>query len=410
MQEIELRLHSSSMARPQILMRQMSVFEQHPGRPPQTASRALSGLTKTLAKAATCSDEVACLPDPPPHFVNAARSVVRLTMTRSGSSYNCTGTLINDTNFATQVPYVLTAAHCVDSAATAATVNAFFFYQAATCGGSALTNAVQIGSGAHLMYVNTTTDVALLRLNEPAPAGAFFSGWDPTPLAEGNCMVMIHHPDGGPKAYSVGTVVPTSLENDFTGDHQLVTWRTGSSTGGSSGAPMHSLQNNEFLVHGLLHGGRALCAFSGQLESPLNRDFFARLDKDAPGLRAVLQRAAAPLFDYSDVWVPTDELGWGMAIYQGDDDRMLIAFYTQDADGLPIWYLSLGGRWTSTTRFEGDMALVQNSPALGPYDPSQLATTLAGSLVINFTNQESAEMTFRIGSGSRSKSMKRFRF
>ena len=165
------------------------------------------------------------------HWTLAERklSVAHLQFRSGGSGFVCTGTLINDTNFATQVPYVLTAAHCVDSAATAATVNAFFFYQAATCGGSALTNAVQIGSGAHLMYVNTTTDVALLRLNEPAPAGAFFSGWDPTPLAEGNCMVMIHHPDGGPKAYSVGTVVPTSLENDFTGDHQLVTWRTGSS-------------------------------------------------------------------------------------------------------------------------------------------------------------------------------------
>ena len=43
-------------------------------------------------------------------FANAARSVAKMVLTEDGATYICSGTLLNDTDPSSQVPYFCTAA------------------------------------------------------------------------------------------------------------------------------------------------------------------------------------------------------------------------------------------------------------------------------------------------------------
>lgn len=365
---------------------------------------------KVTAAGDGCSENVVCLPNPTNAFLNAARATVKLIFTRQGSSYSCSGTLINDGEFQTQIPYILTAAHCVDSDTTALTANIFFFFEATTCGGSDVPTFRQLSAGARLVHVNTISDVALLRLNDPAPAGAWFSGWDATVALDGVAVLFIHHPNGGAKAFSIGKTLPPALEDDVSGLHHLVTWISGSSTGGSSGGGMLTLAGDQYLVRGVLHGGSANCAFSGQTLNPLNRDFFTHLDEDAEALRRILLGGPAPLQNYSDLWNSTTELGWGMTIFQSADNQMLLSWYTHDDSGSPIWYLSLGGKWVSAVRYEGMLARVQSTSATMTYDPARLSTTNVGTVALEFSSSDRASMTFTLNGVTRTKPLKRFSF
>jgi len=103
------------------------------------------------AAAAACHEDVACAAPGNEALARAAASVAKLVFTENGATYTCTGTLINDGDAASQVPYLYTAAHCVDSAGAAATLNSFWFLEAASCGLKASGNYKQLSGGATLL-------------------------------------------------------------------------------------------------------------------------------------------------------------------------------------------------------------------------------------------------------------------
>lgn len=110
-----------------------------------------------------------------------------------GATGACTGTLLNDTDSQTFIPYVLTAHHCFPDQVRASSIESFWFVRSETCGGE-LASYATVSGGADVLYVAKSTDTALLRLRRPAPAGAVFSGWAPALPVTGNEVFGVHHP------------------------------------------------------------------------------------------------------------------------------------------------------------------------------------------------------------------------
>ena len=272
----------------------------------------------TTGMSATCEEDVACVPNPSAAYLNAIRSTARLSFVENGQSYLCTGTLLSDGDTASEAPYVLTAAHCIDSAATAATLVSFWRFEAPTCGAKNAADYVQVSGGARLLHANSATDVSLLMLNQLAPVGAYFAGWDPNPPSAGESGIALHHPRGDVKKVSVAQLVGATGGSDgamFTS----VAWLAGTTEPGSSGAGLFTLAGSEYRLRGALLGGTASCLTSGQPQNIANRDLFSRLDTDYPRLKSLMLEGPKPLSDYSDVWSAPDETGWILNIRQAAD-------------------------------------------------------------------------------------------
>ena len=107
----------------------------------------------------------------------------------------CTGTLLNSLS-QDETPYFLTANHCVNSQAVAQTVEVYWFYQTTSCNSGVLRNWVHSPPGANLLATQGSNDFSLLRLQNNAPAGAFFSGWTSVAQPTGTNVFGLHHPDG----------------------------------------------------------------------------------------------------------------------------------------------------------------------------------------------------------------------
>ena len=132
-------------------------------------------------------------------------AIVRLIYEKSDGTYACSGTLLNDTG-ETFEPYILTARHCINTAAAAASVSSRWFYQTQSCGSTQIDRrATTTHGGADLLAANASDDMALLRLRSDPPNGVTFSGWDATPIDfdEGSRDVyMLSHPDAGVMKYT----------------------------------------------------------------------------------------------------------------------------------------------------------------------------------------------------------------
>lgn len=336
-----------------------------------------------------CHEDVACVASFNPAVAQAARAVMKIAYVRNGMSYVCSGTLIND-GASRQVPYVYTAAHCIDSQAVAATVNTFWYFEAAQCGSATPTQYQQLIGGATLLYVDTASDVALLRLADRAPPGAWFAGWDATPAAAGQSVVALHHPMGDLKKLSLGDVVPDA-------DTRYVTtaWRVGATEPGSSGSGIFTASGNEYLLRGALKGGSASCASSGNLADPANRDEYSRFDAAFAALRPWLAGAVAPIEDFGGLWYDADEPGWGIGLAQSREGHAFVTWYTYDSQGRPQWYVAPEVTWTSAVALSAPLYRATGSPYDAAYDASRFALQAAGSLTIEF-GRESATAHFTL--------------
>lgn len=258
----------------------------------QTVAQALAGEAQGVpVKAGSCEVDASCTA-----YDAEARSVARMLFTKGGSSYLCTGTLLNDAG-GSGTPYFLTASHCVADQAAASTVETYWFYRAASCGTSNPDPAsTRLAGGASLLQVDAATDTTLLQLHDAAPAGAVFAGsYFGAGVAIGSDVLGLHHPNGGLLKASVGSVqgyanCPTAtgnctLTNDpFRGAMLRLAWRRGSTEAGSSGSAIFAqAEDGGRYVVGVLHGGNASCA------NPDGNDFYGRFDRafDA-GLRSWL--------------------------------------------------------------------------------------------------------------------------
>ena len=257
-----------------------------PGDDPSTVQLSLPRVSHLLSwpfdqtdtSAATgnqCWLDATCHPD----WAMASLATALLIYTEErGGTGTCTGTLLNDADPTTRVPYMLTAHHCVPDPQRAASVETFWFHRSAQCGGPP--DQVQsVAGGAELLYAAETMDTSLLRLRRPPPAGAVFAGWSINLPVSGTTVASVHHLHARRQSIAIGSITGTLpcseiplCEGQDEGDvdqYLLVSWDQGGTEFGSSGAGLF-LPSGELV--GALHGGFGDCA-----DSP-GPDHYGRFD------------------------------------------------------------------------------------------------------------------------------------
>lgn len=236
-----------------------------------------------IGTAGSCEVDVACVANPTQALFNTAKSVAKMVFTDpDGTTYTCTGTLIND-SVASMTPYFFTANHCMLSQARASTLNTYWFFDAVACNSRTVPPYVLLTSGATLLGRSEDFDWALLRLRDAPPAGALFSAWRAESLPTGITAYTMHHPEGDLKKWSQGVTQGYHTYDDGSTFVQMK-WNLGSTEPGSSGAGLFTLQTNGgyYELRGGLFGGQASCTNRSGI------DVFSRLDNGAPLLRQYL--------------------------------------------------------------------------------------------------------------------------
>lgn len=225
-----------------------------------------------IGRSGSCEIDVACgegIPD----FI--ADSVAKYLFSDSaGGTFLCTGQLLNDTDGSTQIPYFLTANHCVDQSAEAASMEFYWFFQKAVCGGPGPSSVTRTGGGAGLLVTSHDSDFSLLRLNQTPPTGVGLSGWDAAPVDIGADIFSIHHPRGDLKKIAFGTLLDKVgiAGRGNSNDYLEVGWFDGVTEAGSSGAGLWLDDGGEPRLVGQLLGGGSAC------DAPDQPDFYGRFD------------------------------------------------------------------------------------------------------------------------------------
>jgi lysyl endopeptidase len=337
------------------------------------------------------------------NFINAKNAVAHIRFVKGVDTFICTGTLLNDTVAATQIPYFFTANHCIGDQAVANTTNFFFNYETTTCG-NINTTAVfpaPVTGGAALLYTDEDTsatgtangtDTTFLRMNSAPPANAFFAGWDSSALANGVSVTAIHHPDGDPKKVSQGQKKTQSAKLHTAG------WTSGTTEGGSSGSGLFTIgAGGEYFLRGGLYRGGASCANSGNVNNVNNNDDYSRLDVAFPSLQQYLAPANTngPTVDHSGPWYNVNEGGWGLTWNEYPNNGFLGLMFIYDANGRADWY-ELAGTWTGSDVHSGNV-LRDSGPAFGnSFNSAQVSKTVVGTYTLTFTSATTATYTFTI--------------
>ena len=245
--------------------------------------------------AAPCHLDVSCYAD----WAGAATAVAHIVFERNGS-FVCSGSLLNDRDESSSIPYFLTAAHCIDTDAAARSVIAYWRYQTETCDAMnwPARGSVPRTAGAALLAVMDGGlcgeegicpwqggDAALLRLAGDPPRGAWFLGWDPNPQSVGTSVTGIHHPRGSFKRISFGRIT------DSYHSYHVVSWSQGLTEGGSSGSPLFKGFEGSGMVTGLLSFGSG-----GQQDACLaaSVDGYTKFSDFYPHIRRFLDRESPP--------------------------------------------------------------------------------------------------------------------
>jgi len=245
-----------------------------------TLSHALVNLSKDdlmqkIGQAASCTLDVSCNSS----YSNVSNSVALMDFLKEGEEYLCTGTLLND-RMSSGTPYFLSANHCVPNQTVASTLWTFWFYRSASCGSTSLNpGAIQLRSGATLLYASADTDTSFMRLNGTPPAGAVYAGSSSFALDLYADVYGVHHPKGDLQKYSSGDFMgyvncgssSCTSATASTGKFLRVSWLAGTTEQGSSGSGLFTRMNGKDYLVGQLLGGTASCSSN-------TSDFYGRFD------------------------------------------------------------------------------------------------------------------------------------
>ena len=250
------------------------------------------------SKSGSCNLDVACEEADP--WRVQVRSVGRYTFESNGSTFLCSGALINNTA-EDGTPYFMTAEHCISTPEEATTMVFYWNYQNETCRplGSPENGSVtdddlgeQTSSGAVLRarlgnwhqsdQISGKPDLALVEVDDEIPEAynLYLSGWSRAGTASTE-SVTIHHPQGHGKRISFDED-PSSItaygQNSGGNTHlRIGNWELGTTERGSSGGPLYDTDQH---VIGVLSGGFAGCGEGDPSEDNDEPDWYGRL---APG-------------------------------------------------------------------------------------------------------------------------------
>lgn len=203
---------------------------------------------------------------------NEKQSVVRIMF---GAGYTGSGSLINNSNN-DGIPYVLTAAHMINTSYYASTAVFIFNYESPTCnGGDGSTSQYMNGSTLRATwgtYNRPLSDFTLLELysNPPSNYEPYWNGWDKGFHTPSTPVTCIHHPAGYVKKISVEYQTPTHDEYMW----YITDWTIGTVEPGSSGAPLYN--SNHQVIGQVSQGNNIFC-------SPYEQSWYGRLSRSWEG-------------------------------------------------------------------------------------------------------------------------------
>jgi V8-like Glu-specific endopeptidase len=210
-------------------------------------SKKVEPIENVSSAAAHCPDNEDCVEDASCHNVGAVadskKAVAYMEFVSGAWIYMCSGGLIADSDSGTQIPYFMTANHCISKGGEASSLECYFNYATSNCGG----NCPDPGTfprtiGSSIKDSGRNGDHTLLQLSQNPPSGAAFLGWNNTPIANNNGFKLyrISHPSGAPQAYSQHDV-ETSFgfcQGMPIGEFIYSQDKVGATEGGSSGSPV----------------------------------------------------------------------------------------------------------------------------------------------------------------------------
>lgn len=366
---------------------------------------------KAFGESSSCNVDTACLVDElGQDFVNAKNSIAWVNFTRDRLTYACAGTLLNDTDESTQIPYLHTASHCISTQAEANTVTTFWNYEATGCNSGVRAQIAQRRTRVFLLATDsfgTGSDSTLLNLTIPPPDYAYFAGWDAAPMDTGLEALTIHHPRADAKKVSDAVSVFRNHPSYF-GRLFAIALRTGTAEPGSSGSGVFTPSPQGYLFRGALSRSWTSCETSGDLEHPDNAAWATRFDVFFPMVEQYLD----PVYvrpgpggglDHTGAWYVPGEPGWGITVFQypPPESRLFVMAFVYDRDGNAQWY-EISGEWTSTDEFTGVVLESTGLPWSADYDASQRSMAPAGTATLRFLYEGTAlELKMTIGRYSR---------
>jgi lysyl endopeptidase len=273
-------------------------------------------------------------------IAQARKSVAGMMFQDDGSSFVCTGTLVNTERF--PEPFFLTASHCIESQDSAASVTTFWFFENTTCDGGVVDPAFQQRSGgSQLVFTTHDNDSTLLKLSFTPPAGAVFARMNADEVSANASIVNISHPQGDTGRLALGLISNEYIVDTRVQPFLAARFTRGIVEGGSSGSALFVLANGTLEVRGTLlgttieHGSAMSCTNTN--EEALFSRLSVFLPEIAPYIKAIATPAddapnrpidlfSAPISDPNGVDKPLNERGNTLEInnrridYGGDMD------------------------------------------------------------------------------------------
>jgi len=197
-----------------------------------------------------CPDNAACIENASCTSISeplkSVQDAVAAMIFASGAwLYLCSGGLIADTDTGSDIPYFLTAHHCIGKSSEAASLETYFHF-ITTCNnpqcGYADESGIARTLGATIAATGRSGDYSLLQLDQPAPEGTKALPFSRQSVASANNtpLARISHPSGMPQALS-RQVVDTSSSTCRSlprGQFIYSSDTFGATEGGSSGSPV----------------------------------------------------------------------------------------------------------------------------------------------------------------------------
>lgn len=194
-------------------------------------------------KLLSCNQNYSCSTDP--IVQQSGKAVAKLIITKSGSTFVCSGSLLNDRG-STGTPYFATANHCLSTAQEASSLQFLWFFEQ-TCNATTTNPGFTTTVGSQRLYTDASVDFTFLRVTGALPGGLVTLGWNTVDVSPGESVYGIHHPDGARKAFSTGQqagILPSLTFRGSTASEtwnisaNAVYWAAGITEGGSSGSPL----------------------------------------------------------------------------------------------------------------------------------------------------------------------------
>jgi hypothetical protein len=372
-----------------------------------------------IGDAGSCNVDVPCSSlESTQAFQDATNAVAQMVINDGQFVALCTGTLLNDTDAATQIPWFFSANHCFDNESApfktpaqmqivANTLDTLWFFRSSSCNSGTVSAAWrELATGATYIYSNTVSDILFVRLNSAPPQGAFFAGWNANALTTGASVVALHHPEGDLLKVSQGTMqgftTPTDAPvNAGTNKFIAIQWNSGTTEPGSSGAGIFTNTSGQYVLRGALWGGGASC------QSPAAKDIFSRFDLAYATLAQYLSPAASPTGQFTDLWWNPDESGWGLNIVQHPTQMIFAVWYTYGSDRKPAWYFLPSGSWTSANVYSGTLYSSSGPPFSGAFDPRLVNVAPVGTATLSFVDDNHGTFSYSVNGVAGSKSITR---